>query len=81
MSGSLQELEDDLNLRLKDLNSNGIPCVKEQSERYNLAHRFYELWMQKGLNGDEYSIGAAYKKCKVTIVGFDTYYTPSENED
>ena len=77
MSGSLQDIAVDLNNRLSILNNNGISCTKEQSERYNLALRFYDLWKDSGLSGNEYTLDEAYKKCKVTFVGAKEYYRPN----
>ena len=72
MSGSLQDIAVDLNNRLSILNNNGISCTKEQSERYNLALRFYDLWKDSGLSGNEYTLDEAYKKCKVTFITLPT---------
>ena len=79
-SGSLEQQEAALEAELTRLNNNDKPHTEEQSQRIELANRFYNLWRESGDydNGTHY-IWDAYTKCKVTAIGDKTYYVSTGN--
>ena len=78
-SGSLADEEAALEAELVALNNNNINYWNdsEQNFRLDLAQRFNNLWQKQGKTGTEYTIYAAYIKCKV----LPHYYSTDLTED
>lgn len=78
-SGSLEQQEAALEAELAALNSNKINYWNdsEQNSRLDLAQRFNNLWQKQGKTGTEYTMYAAYIKCKV----LPHYYSTDLTED